>query len=140
MSILKFRKSFFNLTIIFVVSAAVIFFLMGLTYKHLEKLSEYNRWMNHSLENSLKIEKLYSEIRDLGRERRNYILTRNSDSKKNNERQKLTIKKSIEDLRIAISDNPEQLKRLAKLEALTSERMKSADEILNSENLPEDTQ
>lgn len=140
MSILKFRKSFFNLTLIFVVSAAVIFFLMGLTYKHLEKLSEYNHWMNHSLENSLKIEKLYSEIRDLGRERRNYILTRDRNSKSINEQQKLAIKKSIEDLRIAISDNPRQLQRLKKLEMLATERMKSVDKILNSPQLPEDTQ
>ena len=48
-----FDKSSFFLILIFVVATALIFFLMGLTYKHLEKLSDNTDQVNHSYEVSI---------------------------------------------------------------------------------------
>ena len=127
MSRFKFTKSFFSLIIIFVVSAAAIFFMMGLTYKHLEKLSEHNRWMNHSLEVSLKLEKLYTSLKDIEAERRNYILTQDPQSKILIDKDKRQVWENSIELKIALKDNPKQLKKLSQLQKLIDEKIGIVD-------------
>ena len=119
----KFTKSFFSLIILFVVSAAAIFFMMGLTYKHLEKLSEHNRWMNHSLEVSLKLEKLYTSLKDIEAERRNYILTQDPQSKILIEKDKRYVWENMIELKIALKDNHQQTKKLITLQKLIDEKI-----------------
>jgi len=131
----RFQRSAFTLSIIFVISAALIFFLMGLTYKHMEKLSDNNRWMNHSLEASLKIEKLYTDLKDVENERRNYILTKNIESKNLIINYKKEAQNDIADLRKSLADNPEQLKKLTHIENLVNEKFKIVDQTLEEKNL-----
>lgn len=100
---------------------------MGLTYKHLEKLSEYNRWMNHSLEVSLKLEKLYTELKDIESERRNYILTQNSESKTLIENDKRMIWENLVELKSSLKDNPQQIQKLHKLQSLIDEKVEIVD-------------
>jgi len=131
----RFQRSAFTLSIIFVVSAALIFFLMGLTYKHIEKLSDNNRWMNHSLETSLKIEKLYTDLKDIESERRNYILTKNNESKTLIVKFEKEVLNDISGLRKSLSDNPEQLQKLNNIEKLIDEKFNIVDQTLMEENL-----
>lgn len=71
----SYKKSTFLLTVIFVVAASLIFFLMALTFKHLEHQTESYGKITNSYEVALKLEKLYSNIKDIETERRNYILS-----------------------------------------------------------------
>ncbi len=72
-------KSRFLLTVIFVVAASLIFFLMALTYKHLDNQTESYSKITDSYEVSLKLETLYSNLKDIETERRNYILSGSED-------------------------------------------------------------
>src|SRR5690606_4565531 len=73
-------RSSFLLTVIFIVSTALMFFLMAVTYKHLERQSENSDWMTDSYEVSVKLERIYSNLKDIETERRNFILTEDPTS------------------------------------------------------------
>lgn len=82
MKSLSLYKSTFLLTVIFVVAASLIFFLMAITYKHLENQTESYGEITDSYEVSLKLETLYSNLKDVETERRNYILRGTDESRK----------------------------------------------------------
>nr|WP_294935312.1 CHASE3 domain-containing protein [uncultured Flavobacterium sp.] len=66
------------LKIIFVISIAMIFFISGITYKHLFKLSESSQKVSHAYEISLQLEKLMSQLKDAETGNRGFIITRDS--------------------------------------------------------------
>ncbi len=82
----SFDKSTFLLTVIFVVAASLIFFLMAITYKHLENQTVSYGKITDSYEVSLKLETLYSNLKDIETERRNYILRGTEDSRNESRR------------------------------------------------------
>ncbi|WP_297982931.1 ATP-binding protein [uncultured Chryseobacterium sp.] len=102
-------KSSFFLILIFVVATALIFFLMGLTYKHLEKLSDSTGKVIHSYEVSLTLETLYSQMKDIETQKRNYILTHDPSIIYEVSDRKDKINESLVKLRKLIRDNPEQI-------------------------------
>lgn len=76
-----FDKYTFLLTVIFVVAASLIFFLMALTYKHLGNQTEGFAKITDCYEVSLKLETLYSNLKDIETERRNFILRATGESR-----------------------------------------------------------
>lgn len=101
---------------------------MGLTFKHLEKVNNNNIWVNHSFDVSLKLEELYSDIKNLETERRNYIITENRQYLNNLPTFLDTINSDLKDLIFLIKDNPEQLKHYNNLKALLDEKIKLVNE------------
>lgn len=120
---LQIHKTFVLLAVLFTLAAGVIFTLMGLTYKHLEKVSNDTYWADHSMQVSLKLQKLNSDIKDIETARRNYIL-------EDSEKSKVIIAKKVAEIKVLTSDiqrlfldNPKQLKNLTLLDALISKEM-----------------
>ena len=107
-----FDKSSFLLTLIFIVATALIFFLMGLTYKHLEKLSENSSKFTHTYEVSLRLQKLYSDLKDIETERRNFILVRDAESEKIIKDRFLEIDALQKEIYSMVSENPEQIENM----------------------------
>jgi PAS domain S-box-containing protein len=66
------------LKIIFVLSIAMIFFISGITYKHLSKLSDSSSNVSRAYEVSLQLEKLMSQLKDAETGSRGFIITRDS--------------------------------------------------------------
>lgn len=66
------------LKILFVISIAVIFFISGVTYKHLSKLSDSSEDVSRAHEVSLQLERLMSQLRDAETGTRGYIITQDS--------------------------------------------------------------
>lgn len=122
------RKTSFLLTIIFVVSAALMFFLMGLTYKHMVKLTDYNTKMNESLEVSLKLEKLYTHLKDIENERRNYILTNDPSCIALVNTYETEINSNLKDLGKVFAQDSAQLKKLRSLENMIGEKYRIVEE------------
>ena len=140
MNSFKFRRSVFTLSIIFVISAAVIFFLMGLTYKHIEKLSENNQLMNHSMEISIEIENLYTDLKDIESERRNYILTQNIESKNLIIQSQKEVNSDVIILRKSLADNPQQSKKLLEIEKLIDKKFDIVNYTLQEKNVSIDNE
>ncbi|WP_434979816.1 sensor histidine kinase [Daejeonia sp. YH14] len=128
----RLNKSSFLLMLLFVLASALIFFLMALTYKHLQKLSENTYMVNHSLEVSLDLEKLYADLKDIEVERRNFVLIGNSNSEKIISGKKKNISRIYKNLEVQFSDNPEQQRNLRILNVLILDKYKVVDAILQS--------
>lgn len=123
-------KSSFFLILIFVVATALIFFLMGLTYKHLEKLWYNSNQVNHSYEVSLSLESLYAEIKDLETQKRNYIITPDPSVVHEIHSRENKIKNIFTKLQKMVSDNPEQIKNLRSIDEMLKYEYKIIDQAL----------
>lgn len=100
---------------------------MGLTYKHLERVNENNLWVNHSFDASLKLEELYSNIKNIENERIHFLATGNPQNLDNVPALKIAVQKELADLGRSFSHSPKQLKNLQDLNRLVSEKIKLAD-------------
>ncbi|KGO87704.1 sensor histidine kinase [Flavobacterium suncheonense] len=78
MKFTEFIRTPLFLRILFVISIAVIFFISGITYKHLTRLSESSDEVNRAYEMTLQLEKLMSQIKDAETGNRGYIITKDS--------------------------------------------------------------
>lgn len=119
------------LKIIFVISIAIIFFISGITYKHVSSLSKSSDLIVHTYEVAIKLEKLFTRIKDIETEKRDFILT-------NDEGIKLAIKlhkEEIEDLfkqtKDSTFDNPEQQNNFADLRQLIDFKYKIVSQVVN---------
>lgn len=76
-------KQLFNSTlllkIIFTISIAVIFFIAGITYKHITVLKESSKWVEQSHEINVELERLISYIKDAETGQRGYLLTKDEE-------------------------------------------------------------
>ena len=104
---------------------------MGLTYKHLERVNENNLWVNHSFDVSLKLEELYSDIKNIETERRNFLITGNLENLENIPALKIAIDRDMAELKESIDHNPKQLKNLQELNTLVAEKIKLVDSTYN---------
>jgi signal transduction histidine kinase/CHASE3 domain sensor protein len=69
------RNSTIFLKIIFVISAAVIFFIAGITFKHITVLKKSSKWVEQSHNVNMELERLISYLKDAETGQRGYILT-----------------------------------------------------------------
>lgn len=116
----RFDRSSFLLTLLFVVAASLIFFLMGLTYKQLQKMSANSERFTHTYEVTLTLRNLYADMKDAETERRNYILTGEPEAKEQLETGFQKISRKNAELKQLISDNPAQLANQKELDTLIS--------------------
>lgn len=131
-------KSSFFLILIFVVATALIFFLMGLTYKHLEKLWHNTDMVNHSYEVSLTLETLYAEIKDVETQKRNYIITHDPSIIYEVTNSKEMINRTFRKLSYLIKDNPQQVKNMALLNEMIQYKFKIVNIALTDKTIEED--
>lgn len=86
----------------------------------------------HSYKVTIEIEQLYTTIKDLEIERRNYLLTKNKKLPTQINFSKLIIKHNIDYLKKITSDNPKQKKLIDTIEKLCIEKFKIVDYGLNN--------
>lgn len=72
----KLHNSTLFLKIIFVISAAVIFFIAGITFKHITILKKSSNWIEQSHDVNTELERLISYLKDAETGQRGYILTK----------------------------------------------------------------
>ncbi len=76
MKVFQFHKSPLFLKIVFVLSIAIIFFIGGVTFKHITVLKKSSVWVRDSYEVNLELEKLMSYIKDAETGQRGYIISK----------------------------------------------------------------
>lgn len=118
-----FRNSYFSLMLIFVVSTSLIFLMMAMAYKQLSSLSENTNWVYHSQSVSLKLEQLYSNLKDIETERLDYVLSPEfSDAPANIIRKIDHNEQALDILKKLLVDNPKQYQRMMELETLVAKK------------------
>lgn len=110
------------LKIIFVISIFVIFFISGITFKHLNTVQKTTYQVTRSYKVSLELERLISYLKDAETGQRGYILSRDSTFLKPYIYSKVKIENSFNKLRQLTQDNPKQLDNIDKLKFLINKR------------------
>lgn len=132
MKILSIHKSPLFLKIVFVLAIFIMLFVSALTYRHMDSVTVSSEMVAHSYKVTIEIEQLYTTIKDLEIERRNYLLTKNKKLPTQINFSKLIIKHNIDYLKKITSDNPKQKKLIDTIEKLCIEKFKIVDYGLNN--------
>lgn len=117
-----FHKSPVFLRVVFVVSVAVIFFISAMTYKHLLVLNNSSKWVTHSYDVSLNLEKLFTYIKELEVARRDYILTQDKTDLEMMTVSKLKVEKTMYIIDLQTRGNVNQQKNILQLKDLINKQ------------------
>ncbi len=98
----------------------------------MDSITVSSEMVAHSYKVTIEIEQLYTTIKDLEIERRNYLLTKNKKLPTQINFSKLIIKHNIDYLKKITSDNPKQKKLIDTIEKLCIEKFKIVDYGLNN--------
>lgn len=122
MPIKRIYKSTIFLKSIFVVSIFAIFFISAVTYKHINILNNSSKWVNHSYDINLELERLFSYLKDSETGQRGFLITKDSTFLKPYIDSKQKIHRSFDLVKIYTKNNPDQEKNLRKLEFYISKK------------------
>lgn len=122
MKLNSFFKSSIFLKSVFVVSIFAIFFISGVTFKHISLLNNSSKWVNHSYEINLELERLMSYIKDAETGQRGFLITKDSTFLTPYINSKAKIDHSFARVKKFTKDNPDQENNLRKLEFYISKR------------------
>lgn len=115
MKAFQLHKSPLFLKIIFVLSIAIIFFIGGVTFKHITVLKKSSVWVTNSYEVNMELEKLLSYIKDAETGQRGYIISKDEEFLKPYYNSKNLIKKSFNNITRLTKSSRTQQSNLKKL-------------------------
>lgn len=127
MDFIKIYRSPLFLKIIFVISIAIIFFIAGITLKHIHSLSNAANWVNHTYKTAIELEHLYADIKDIEVAKRDYLLTKDQTVRFAINIYKKDVQKSLEKVKMLTQENSEQRKNTETLEKLVQIKYKNVD-------------
>lgn len=109
------HKSPLFLKIIFIVSVAIIFFIGGITFKHITVLKKSSDYVNNSYEVNIELERLISYIKDAETGQRGYILSKDKIFLEPYYNSKTLVKKSFKRVSTLTANSRTQQSNLKKL-------------------------
>lgn len=109
------HKSPLFLKIIFIVSVAIIFFIGGITFKHITVLKKSSDYVNNSYEVNVELERLISYIKDAETGQRGYILSKDKIFLEPYYNSKTLVKKSFKRVSTLTANSRTQQSNLKKL-------------------------
>ncbi len=135
---MKFYEKPLFLKIVFIISIAIILFVSAVSFRHINNLNKSNDIVEHSYVVYANIQKLYSEIKDLEIDRRNYFITRDKNILIQIQSDVSTVNNDINALEKLMNDNPNQIKNVKLLRGYFKEKIKVVEEGLKYLNLKRD--
>ena len=135
---MKFYEKPLFLKIVFIISIAIILFVSAVSFRHINNLNKSNDIVEHSYVVYANIQKLYSEIKDLEIDRRNYFITRDKNILIQIQSDVSTVSNDINALEKLMNDNPKQIKNVKLLRGYFKEKIKVVEEGLKYLNLKRD--
>ena len=135
---MKFYEKPLFFKIVFIISIAIILFVSAVSFRHINNLNKSNDIVEHSYVVYANIQKLYSEIKDLEIDRRNYFITRDKNILIQIQSDVSTVNNDINALEKLINDNPKQIRNVKLLRGYFKEKIKVVEEGLKYLNLKRD--
>lgn len=135
---MKFYEKPLFLKIVFIISIAIILFVSAVSFRHINNLNKSNDIVEHSYVVYANIQKLYSEIKDLEIDRRNYFITRDKNILIQIQSDVSTVNNDINALEKLMNDNPNQIKNVKLLRGYFKEKITVVEEGLKYLNLKRD--
>lgn len=128
----RLERSLYLLRLIFVVATALIFFLMGLTYKHMDQIGQTNSQVNRSFDVSLNLEELLSSVNSMEVDLQNYILTQQLLFKNRITEKEERIRENTQKIAVLTYKNERQFKNLVALRSLITLNLNLLKETINN--------
>ncbi|MEO5776501.1 MAG: CHASE3 domain-containing protein [Flavobacterium sp.] len=122
MKLTRIYKSTIFLKSIFVVSIFAIFFISAVTFKHISLLNNSAKWVNHSYDVNLELERLFSYLKDSETGQRGFLITKDSTFLMPYLNSKKKIAHSFALVKSYTKNDPAQEDNLRKLEFYMSKR------------------
>ena len=113
-------------------------FVSAVSFRHINNLNKSNDIVEHSYVVYANIQKLYSEIKDLEIDRRNYFITRDKNILIQIQSDVSTVNNDINALEKLMNDNPKQIKNVKLLRGYFKEKITVVEEGLKYLNLKRD--
>ena len=135
---MKFYEKPLFLKIVFIISIAIILFVSAVSFRHINNLNKSNDIVEHSYVVYANIQKLYSEIKDLEIDRRNYFITRDKNILIQIQSDVSTVNNDINALEKLMNDNPKQIRNVKLLRGYFKEKITVVEEGLKYLNLKRD--
>ncbi len=130
MKIFKIHRSPLFIRIVFVVAIFMMLLVSALTYRHVESINVSSDSVEHTYKVSIEIEDLFSNIKDLEIERRNFLLTKNEKLPHLIIASKAKIFLNIRQIAKLTGDNPKQKILKKQIQVLLAEKFKIVDDAL----------
>lgn len=130
MNIFKIHKSPLFIKIVFVLAIFLMLLTSALTYRHVESIHSSSQSIEHTYKVSIEIEDLYSNIKNLEIERRNFLLTQNEKLPQLILASKARIYLNLDKISKFTKDNKQQAILCEQIRNLTTEKFKIVDEAL----------
>jgi len=115
-------------------SLAVLMFISYISYQHMSVLSDTTKLVMHSYEVQVKLEQLFSCIKDAETGQRGYLVTKDKAFLEPYTGAFIQINRKNQELKSLLADNPEQIKRLQLLYYLIETRFSYFEKSLNQAN------
>ena len=122
MKYIQLHKSPVFLKIIFVISVAIIFFIGGITFKHITVLKKSSAYVSNSYEVNIELERLMSYIKDAETGQRGYLLSNEKSFLVPYHNSSALIKKSYERVSKLTANSRTQQSNLKKLKYFINKR------------------
>lgn len=127
MDFLKIYRSPLFLKVIFVISIAIIFYIAGISFKHIHSLSNSSKWVNHTYRTAIELKQLYADIKDIEVAKRDYLLTKDQTVRFAINIYKKDVQQSLEKVKELTKDNAEQKKNTEILEQLIQTKYENVE-------------
>lgn len=121
------------LKIAFVISIGIMVFISAIIYQHITTLTETSKKVEHTYDVSLQIEKLYTAIKELEIERRNYLLTHDKKLINDISISKVKINDAILTLKNLTTDNSLHQKKIKKIQNLLTQKFQIVNQSIAQE-------
>ncbi|WDT69013.1 PAS domain-containing protein [Cloacibacterium sp. TD35] len=128
---MKFTSKPLFLKIIFAITIAIILFISSVSFKHIKALHDSNEILEHTYRVLIKIEHVFTKIKNVEIDRRNYLLTHDKKLIHQIEIDKNEIKENLDQLREITLESPYHFQTTKRLESLIDKKLKVVDEILD---------
>lgn len=128
---MKFTSKPLFLKIIFAITIAIILFISSVSFKHIKALHDSNEILEHTYRVLIKIEHVFTKIKNVEIDRRNYLLTHDKKLIHQIEIDKNEIKENLDQLREITLESPYHFQTTKRLESLINKKLKVVDEILD---------
>ena len=121
---MNFKRIFsasFYLKAVFALSLIALIFISGITYQHLASLKDSTRWVMHTYQTNIQLEKMFSYLKDAETGQRGFIITKDSLFLEPYFTARQNINKSFDQL-TKLADTQQQQERLDTIYRLINSR------------------
>lgn len=133
-NLIKMKKNNLFVSIVFVIAIGILFFVAGITYKHISQVNTNHQAENNSYELKLRLSEIYSDMLSVESSNRAYIITNNYKFIKLKIASIKELRNSIKISKELGKDDKVVIERIVKIEKLINERINTLNELINLRN------